>query len=155
MSWLDELKIEDLRGDYAVIAAAIGLENTVVLAEELGIGPLPLPRLAGPLRHPDQLRSGYVDLFEVLGMELTDAIAGKVMKYDGGQLYLPQAKHVLLAAKERYVKKHDKVSNRRQLARETRLSLRHVYRVCQDKTEERRRKRDEDPDQLSLLPISD
>jgi Mor transcription activator family len=152
MNWMNELKIEDLRGDYAELAAVIGLELTVRFAEECGGEPLLLPTETAELHHPDQLRSGYLDVYMVTGcMELTNQVAQKL---GGGQLYLPQARHALKAAKERYVKANDKTHNRRLLARETGLSLRHVYRICEGKTQSRRSKRDEDPRQLSLLPVS-
>ncbi len=144
-TWLSELTIEDLRGDYAELAAVVGLEQTVRIAEELGGAPLVLPHIEG-IRHPDQLRSGYLDLFPILGLELTDQVAQAL---GGGQLYLPQARHILLAAKERYVQKHDRVQNRRELARETRLSLRHVYRICAGKTSLRR---EVDSRQMALYP---
>lgn len=148
MTWLDELKIEDLRGDYAELAAVIGLELTLQVAEELGGAPLVLPYL-GELRHPDQLRSGYFDLHAVVGWELTVKVAAVL---GGGQLYLPQAKHLVQAAKERYILRHDRVHNRRQLARATQLSLRHVYRICAGKP--RQRGRVDDSRQLDWLAES-
>lgn len=146
--WLDYLQIDDLRGDYAELAAVIGLEMTVRFAEECGGEPLLLPVVKEAIQHPDQLRSGYHDIYHVTGsMELTNQVAEQL---GGGQLYLPQAGFILLAAKERYIKAHDKVQNRRKLARETRLSLRQVYRICEGKTKERRTI--VDPRQMSLLP---
>jgi len=146
-NWLDYLKPEDLRGDYAELAAVIGLELTVVFAARIGGEPLLLPLEKSELRHPDQLRSGYLDVYDITGSwELTNAVAQQL---GGGQLYLPQADYILLAAKERYVKNNDKVHNRRQLARDTGLSLRQVYRICEGKTQSRRQA--VDPRQLSLL----
>lgn len=148
MNWLEYVQIDDLRGDYAELAAVIGLELTVKFAEECGGEPLLLPVEKCELRHPDQLRSGYLDIYMVTGSwELTNRVADQL---GGGQLYLPQAAFVLMAAKSRYIKDHDRVQNRRKLARETRLSLRQVYRICEGKTKARRR--EVDPRQLSLLP---
>lgn len=153
MTWLDELKIEDLRGDYAELAAVIGLELTVKFAEDWYGGPLLLPTVT-EITHPGQLKSGYLDLFPVIGLEMCDRVA---QQCGGGQLYLPQGRHALQAAKERYVKDHDLVNNRRKLARDTGLSLRQVYRLCTEKTKKHRDRRRHavDPDQLSLLPVSD
>jgi hypothetical protein len=146
-NWLDYLQPEDLRGDYAELAAVIGLELTVAFAEQIGGEPLLLPLVKEQLDHPDQLRSGYLDVYAITGSwELTNAVAQAL---GGGQLYLPQADYVLLAAKERYVRAHDRIHNRRQLARDTRLSLRQIYRICEGKTKERRQA--VDPRQLSLL----
>jgi len=147
-NWIDYLQLDDLRGDYAELAAVIGLELTVRYAEECGGEPLLLPTEKAELCHPDQLRSGYLDIFAITGSwELTNAVAQRL---GGGQLYLPQARHALLAAKIRYILAHDKVSNRRQLRRDTGLSLRHVYRICEGKTQERRQRYAVDPDQLTL-----
>lgn len=146
-SWLDYLQPEDLRGDYAELAAVIGQELTVRFAEECGGEPLLLPAVKEPLQHPDQLKSGYIDIFFVTNSwELTNQVAEQL---GGGQLYLPQAGYILMAAKERYIAAHDKVHNRRQLARDTKLSLRHVYRICEGKT--RARRETVDPRQMSLL----
>lgn len=150
MCWRDELKIEDLRGDYAALAAVIGLANTVRYAEEFGGMPLVLPYV-GEITQLDQLRSGYLDIYEITqDLELTNAVAQKL---GGGQLYLPQVDNALLEVKKRYVKNHDKVSNRRQLARETKLSLSYVYRLCQEKTEVNRNRRKDGvlPGQLGLF----
>lgn len=143
-TWLDELKPDDLRGDYAELVPIIGLELTVRVAEEIGGGPLLLPYVA-EISHPDHLRSGYLDLYPIIGLELTAAVAASL---GGGQLYLPQVRHALKVAKERYVKNHDRVQNRRQLARETGLSVRQVYRICEGKTQQRRSA--VDPRQMSL-----
>lgn len=151
--WLDYLQESDLRGDYAELAAVIGLELTVLVAEKLGGEPLLTPRIE--INTVDDLRSGYLDLYPLIGLELTirvaEMIAPKNTDRSGGQLYLPMADHLLLAAKIRYIQANDKVSNRRQLRRDTGLSLRHVYRICEGKTAERKSKRDVDPRQLSLL----
>lgn len=147
-NWLEYLKIEDLHGDYAELAAVIGLELTVRFAEEIGGEPLLLPVEKATLCHPDQLRSGYLDVYELTNYSwaLTNAVAQQL---GGGQLYLPQADYILLAAKVRYIQANDKIHNRRQLARDTKLSLRHVYRICEGKTQTRRQT--VDPRQLSLL----
>jgi Mor family transcriptional regulator len=142
-SWLAELQPEDLRGDYAELVPVIGLELTVRVAEEIGGAPLLLPYVA-EISHPDHLRSGYLDLYPLIGLALTAAVAAQL---GGGQLYLAQVRHVLKAAKERYVRNNDRVQNRRILARETGLSLRHVYRICEGKSQSRRAV---DPNQLSL-----
>lgn len=145
-NWLEYLQLDDLRGDYAELAAVIGLELTVKYAEECGGEPLLLPVVKEIMQHPDQLRSGYIDIYFVTGSwELTNKVAEQL---GGGQLYLPQAGFVLMAAKERYIKAHDRVQNRRKLARETRLSLRQVYRVCEGKTQARRKV--VDPRQMSF-----
>lgn len=148
-NWLDYLQPGDLHGDYAELAAVIGLELTIKYAQEYGGEPLVLPYLKADLSDPEQLRSGYLDIYAITGsLELTNAVASQL---GGGQLYLPKADHLLLAAKERYILDHDKVSNRKQLRRDTGLSMRHVYRICEGKTQARRNKHAVDPRQLSLL----
>ena len=152
-NWLDYLQLDDLRGDYAELAAVIGLELTVRIAEEIGGEPLILPVEKAILEHPDQLRSGYLDIYAITASwEIVNAVA---MALGGGQLYLPKADHVLLAAKERYILAKDKISNRRQLRRDTGLSLRHVYRICEGKTHARRSRYAVDPGQLSFLDNCD
>ena len=149
-NWLDYLQIDDLRGDYAELAAVIGLELTVRIAEEIGGEPLWLPFIK--INSVDDLRSGYLELYPIIGLDMVIRVSEMIdAEQIGVRLYLPQADYALLAAKERYVKANDKVSNRRQLRRDTRLSMRHIYRICEGKTQVRRCRHAVDPRQLSLL----